>query len=115
MPQVEMSSKKGQKQLVILAFPSNDFHQEPGTNADIKRKVAELLGDDMFDNPYFVLFQESSLKENPIYESLHKSFPNNEVKHNFFKYIVDSYGSPLSFHTKKETLLDIEQDIIQTM
>ncbi len=111
--QVEEQKYQNEKRskLYILAFPSNDFHQEPGSDLEIQEKVRKLLGGDVYDNPYFLLFQSSSLKENPIYQSLHESMPNRIVRHNFFKYVIGKDGVPVSFHSKKETLMDMEEEI----
>jgi len=105
------TSREEGNDLVILAFPTNDFRQEPGTNDEIKKKVIKLLGKDLYDDPNFVLFQKSSLRENPVYEKLQRLMPNKHVKHNFFKYLLDKDGLPLSFHTKKQTLFEMEGDI----
>jgi glutathione peroxidase-family protein len=43
--------------LVILAFPTNDFHQEPGTNEEIEQTVKEMLGE-QYDNENFILFHK---------------------------------------------------------
>merc|ERR1712183_112120 len=99
-------------ELVILAFPTDDFRQEPGSNAVIKGKVMDLLGPEIFNNPNFVLFSKSSLRENPVYNLLQKQMPDRKVKHNFFKYLISKDGMPISFHTKKEILLEMEKDII---
>ena len=98
--------------LYILAFPTNDFHQEPGSNKEIKQKVISLVGgQEIYEKSNFVLFQQSELGHNPIYQLLHSHMPNKVVKHNFFKYVVGKDGIPVSFHTKKETLLDMEDEV----
>jgi glutathione peroxidase-family protein len=93
--------------LVILAFPTNDFHQETGTNEDIEIKVKELLGED-YDNPNFILFHKSTLEHNPIYKMLRVHMPESEVKHNFYKYLIGRDGVPVAFYSKKQTLFDME-------
>ncbi len=107
----EGNSNSNGNGLVILAFPTNDFRQEPGTNDEIKSKVIKLLGEDLFHNPNFVLFQKSSLRENPVYEKLRQLVPDKHVKHNFFKYLLDKDGLPVSFYTKKQTLLEMQREI----
>lgn len=127
LKQYAQVGKENNNKLVILAFPTNDFHQEPGTNQQIKNKVIQLLAtagtdeqeeeqDFGFYNTYksnFVLFQPSSLRQNPIYQLLKAHMPQYKVKHNFFKYVIGKDGIPLSFHTKKESLLDMEDGIRQ--
>lgn len=102
----------GHDQLVILAFPSNDFHQESGSNQEIKQKIKTLLGSELFDNPNFVLFEKSSLKDNPVFQLLHRHFPDKFVRQNFFKYLINYEGIPTSIHSKKESLLDVEDEIV---
>lgn len=96
--------------LVILAFPTNDFQQESGSDEEIKKHVIDFLGPELYNNPNFVLFQKSSLQDNAVYELLRKHIPNRKVKHNFYKYIVGKDGLPTSFHTKKETLFEMEDE-----
>lgn len=111
----ERNGGGGNGKLFILAFPINDFHQEPGTNGEIKEKVRAMLGPELFENPHFVLFQKSSLHHNPVYELLQKHMPGKRVKHNFFKYVIDANGIPTSFHSKKETLLEMKKDISKVL
>jgi len=108
----ESGEKKSghQSELVILAFPTNDFHQEPGTNEEIEEKVKELLGEE-YENPNFMLFHKSKLEHNPIYKALKVHLPKHEVKHNFYKYIIGRDGVPVAFFSKKQTLFDIEAAI----
>lgn len=96
---------------VILAFPTNDFRQEPGTNDEIGETVEELLGSELYHSPNFILFEKSSLKTNPIYKMLHKHMPHNVVKHNFYKFVINKDGIPVEFYKKKDTLKDIEAEL----
>jgi len=93
--------------ITILAFPTNDFHQEPGTDEEIGETVLKLLGPELYHNPNFLLFKKSSLATNPIYQLLRKQMPKNMVKHNFYKYVVDRDGVPIKFYTKKDSLFEI--------
>jgi glutathione peroxidase-family protein len=52
-----IDDEKRDNSLVILAFPTNDFHQEPGTNEEIEDTVKQLLGE-QYDNENFVLFHK---------------------------------------------------------
>ena len=101
----------GDNHLYILAFPTNDFHQEKGSDEDIEVKVKELLGEDLYHNEHFILFRKGSLVDNPVYKLLRKHMPEHKVQHNFFKYIIGRDGVPVGFYPKKTTLLDMEQDI----
>jgi len=99
-----------QNELVILAFPTNDFNQEPGTNEEIEEKVKDLLGEE-YDNPNFILFHKSKLEHNPIYKAFRIHLPEHEVKHNFYKYLIGRDGVPVAFYSKKQTLFDMEAAI----
>ena len=105
----------GDNNLFILAFPTNDFHQEKGSDQDIEIKVKELLGEDLYQSKHFVLFQKSSLADNPVYQLLRKHMPEHKVQHNFFKYLIGRDGVPVGFYPKKTTLLDMEEDIQEHM
>ena len=107
-------NRKQEKDLVILAFPTNDFHQEPGTNEDIEFKVKELLGE-QYLNPNFILFHKSTLQHNPIYKALRTHLPDHEVKNNFYKYLVGRDGVPVAFYTMKQSLFDIEAAIVDEL
>lgn len=96
---------------MILAFPTNDFHQEPGSNEEIHSTVLGLLGPKLFHSPNFILFEKSPLKNNPVYKLLEKHMPHHVVKHNFYKYVIGKDGIPLKFYKKKDTLLDIEEEM----
>lgn len=104
------------KNLVILAFPTNDFRQEPGDNEEIEVKVKELLGEE-YNNPNFMLFHKSKLEHNPVYKYLRKHMPEPEhqVRHNFFKYLIGKDGVPVAFYTKKQTLFDMENAIVDEL
>lgn len=98
--------------LLILAFPTNDFQQEPGTNEEIAATVESLLGKDRFpNNPNFVLFSKSSLQVNPIYQQLSQHIEGSTVKHNFYKYLVGKDGIATNFYNKKTEILQFESDI----
>lgn len=102
--------------LIILAFPSNDFHQEPGTNEEIAATVENLLGKERFpNNPNFVLFSKSSLQVNPIYQQLSQHIQGSVVKHNFYKYLVDRDGLAVKFYDKKTQILQFESDIAKLL
>lgn len=100
--------------LVILAFPTNDFHQETGTNEEIKHVVEKHMGE-QYHNPNFVLFHKSTLAHNPIYKMLKKHMPESEVKQNFFKYLVGRDGVPVGFYSKKKAILDFELEVLDEL
>jgi len=101
--------------LYILAFPTNDFHQEEGSDEDIEIKVKESLGEDLYQSKHFLLFRKGSLADNPVYQLLRKHMPEHRVQHNFFKYLIGRNGVPVGFYPKKTTLLNMEEDIQEHM
>jgi len=104
-------------QVTILAFPTDDFHQEHGSDEDIGRKIREELLPNHYDRPNFILFQKSSLArhENPIYDLLKHSMPQAKVKHNFYKYVIGRDGLPVQFFQKKQELLEEVEGAIRVL
>eukprot|EP00957_Ditylum_brightwellii_P038463 2907054-Ditylum_brightwellii.AAC.1 len=89
-----MRQNEATSDLVILAFPSNDFHQERGSNEEIA--------------------ETSELDTNPVYQTLQSQFDSDtdgDVKGNFFKYLVDRNGRAVTLLSKKEELMDFVGDI----
>lgn len=103
-------NNKRNDDLVIFAFPTNDFHQEQKTNEEIEIIVKELLGEE-YDNPNFLLFHKSTLQHNPIFKALKTHLPDHEVKTNFYKYLIGRDGVPEGFYTDQQSLFDIEAAI----
>lgn len=90
----------------MLAFPTNDFHQELSTNEEIKAFVKSN-----FEQVTFPIFGLSSLRENPVYQALQKQLPNAHVQHNFFKYLVDRNGNAVKMFHKKEDPMTLTGEI----
>lgn len=90
----------------VLAFPSGDFHQELDTNDEIQEFVHEK-----FPDVTFPVFGKSSLQENAVYRQLKRQMPGTEVKHNFFKYLVNRDGVAVKFFTKPQDPLSLRPDI----
>lgn len=111
---VNIDGERRSNSLVILAFPTNDFHQEPGTNEEIERTVRELLGE-QYDNENFILFHKSKLDHNPVYKMLTEHMPEAKVSHNFFKYLIGRDGLPVSFYKNTDTLMDMESAIVDEL
>lgn len=110
----EQEELEPEREIAILAFPTNDFHQETGTNDDIGSVVKKLLGD-QYHNPNFVLFHKSKLAHNPVYKKLKEHMPEAEVKHNFYKYLVGRDGVPVGFYKKKTSLYDMESAMVEEL
>jgi glutathione peroxidase len=90
----------------VLAFPTNDFHQELSTNEEIRDFV-----ESNFEQVTFPIFGLSSLRENPVYQSLQKQLPDAHVQHNFFKYLVDRNGKAVKMFHKKEDPITLTEEI----
>lgn len=91
----------------VLAFPSNDFHQELKTNQDVHNFLQE-----QFKNKInFPVFGITSLADNPVYQQLRKHIPDQQVQHNFFKYLVDRNGIAQALFHKKQDPITLEPNI----
>lgn len=88
----KLNARYGDKGLVILGFPSNDFNQETADSG----KIADLCF-----NTYgvkFPMFSRTTVKgagANPLYQQLAKS-TGQAPGWNFHKYLVDRAGRPLA-------------------
>ena len=89
-----------------MAFPTNDFRQELGSNQEINEFLEQ-----QFPDANFPVFGLSSLRTNPVYQKLRKQMPHQRIAHNFFKYLVDREGTAVGFYTKKQDPLTIEPEI----
>lgn len=98
-----------------MAFPSNDYHQELGSNEEIQSFVSKN-----FPQVTFPLFGLTSLKENIVYQRLelqrrrqHPKIDNNfhAVRQNFFKILLDRNGVFVKVFTKKEDPLTLAKYI----
>lgn len=90
----------------VLAFPTNDFHQEIPDNEGIQAFVEEN-----FPQVTFPVLGISSLKENPVYMTLKKQMPDTKIEWNFFKYLVNQKGIPVAFYTLHDAPLSLVDTI----
>ena len=94
----ELHAKYGDKGLVILAFPANNFGgQEPGTNAEVKEFCSSRY------HVGFKLFSKVSVKGDdicPLYSFLTSKEKNEkfagEIKWNFTKFLIGRDGKVAS-------------------
>lgn len=107
-----LQHKYGGEGFIVLAFPSNDFRQETGTNEEI-----EAFVNSHFPNCGFPLFAKSRLHENKVYQYLseHDKVQGKQVKGNFNKYLVDRKGMAVSLHGKKEECFSFENEIVELL
>ena len=94
----------------VLAFPTNDFKQEMGSNEAIKEYLSKFFPDVSF--PVFAL---SSLKDNPVFQELSRQMPYEDVKNNFYKYLVDRSGNAVAIFPMSEDPIRIEKPIAQLL
>lgn len=105
---IELQQKYAAQGFTVLAFPTNQFHQELGTNEEIK----DFL-DDKFPNINFpIMGLSDSLTSNKVYQNLQQQMPTNNVKWNFFKYLVDRKGQAVSFYDLNEAPIGPESRIM---
>lgn len=88
----------------VLAFPLSDFHQELPSN----NKIQEFLNEE-YPQVNFPIFGLSTLNDNIVYQKVQS--PGKEVRHNFFKYLLDRNGKVVQYYTKKQDPSMIAQDI----
>lgn len=90
----------------VLAFPTNDFHQELDSNQAIQEFVKTN-----YPQATFPIFGLSSLKENAVYQQLSRQLPGKHVSHNFFKFLVNREGVAVKFFTNPQEPLSLRDDI----
>lgn len=103
---VVLQAKYGRSGFAVLAFPSNDYHQELETNDKIDHFLKTT-----FPEINFPVFASSSLKQNPVFQALQKQLPDDQIEHNFFKYLVDREGLAIDLYQKRQDPLTLESAI----
>ena len=101
--ELEKLYKEYKEDLVVIAFPSNEFgKQEPGTNEEIK-----TFCDGNF-NITFPIAQKTTVKgkeKHPLYKWLTNSklngWNNSKPKWNFYKYLVNKKGQLVNSYSSK--------------
>lgn len=110
----KLHEKYGQKDLVILGFPTNDFlWQDPGVNSDIKNFCMLNYGVD------FTMFEKTKVRgknKNPLYDFLVEGAGNpshkGSIKWNFTKFLFDKNGEIKGRFGSNVTPEEIEKSII---
>lgn len=105
-----MQHKYGSRKFAILAFPSNDFRQETGTNEEIDAYVNLHFPDSGLQ-----LFEKSSLKNNFVYKTLQTHIKDKVVRGNFYKYLVNRKGEAVDLYGKKESPFSFEDAIVKLL
>ena len=109
----KLYEKYGEKGLVILAFPSNQFkEQEPGTNAEIQNFCKVNYG---VTFPLFEKIDVNGDATHPLYVFLKKEatgfLSSESIKWNFTKFLVDAKGNVLKRYGSTTKPKDIEDDV----
>jgi len=106
----------GDKGLVVLGFPSNDFKQEKGSNAEVAEFCENTFG---VRFPMFALSHVKGEEANPLYLALAAAAEGAQPRWNFHKYLIDrsgklvaNYGSRIT-PEDKELLHTIEQKLAE--
>ena len=105
--------KYGDKGLVLLGFPCNQFgSQEPGSEAEIQRFCQLNFG---VTFPLFAKIDVNGEKAHPLYVYLKEQLPgvlgSESVKWNFTKFLVDRQGNPLKRYASTDTPESLRGDI----
>lgn len=109
----ELYEKYKDEGFVVLAFPSDQFNQEPLTNEEIK--TAYL---DKFD-VHFPIFEKINVNgdnEHPLYTYLkkeQKGFLVKNIKWNYTKFLVDKDGNVVDRYGSKTEPQSFEDDIVK--
>lgn len=99
--------------LVVLAFPSDQFNQEPLTNEEIKTVYPEKF------NVSYPIFEKISVngdKEHPLYTYLkneQKGLLVKKIKWNYTKFLVDKDGNVVNRYASKTEPKSFEDDIVK--
>jgi glutathione peroxidase-family protein len=114
LAELETLYQQHKDSLVIIAFPSNSFGHEPGTNAEIKAVMQNTHG------ITFPIAEKSCVKgdtANAIYLWLGNKIANDimeaKVKRDFQKFLIDKNGSIVArFDSSVSPLSTVVQDAI---
>eukprot|EP00984_Skeletonema_dohrnii_P012576 scaffold5119_cov153-Skeletonema_dohrnii-CCMP3373.AAC.12 len=104
-----LHNKYSKRGFTVLAFPSNDFHQEKDTNEEILSYVNEN-----FPEVTFPLFSRAPLKTNMVFQLCEKQ-TMEKVEWNFHKYLVDGKGRAVQSYGHRIQPIDIEEEIVRLL
>jgi glutathione peroxidase len=99
--------------LEVLGFPCDQFgHQEPGTEADIKKFCSLTYG---VSFPMFAKIEVNGDDAHPLYKYLKDARPGilglEAIKWNFTKFLVGRDGVPVKRFAPTDTPKSIEPDV----
>ena len=92
-----LHQKYGDRGLVVIGFPSNNFNQEPGANSEIAEFCRTTYG---VKFPMFARSDVAGRNQTPFFQRL-TSMSGQAPQWNFHKYLVDRNGTKVtSFPTQ---------------
>lgn len=97
---VDLQNQYGKQGFQVLAFPSNDFKQDSGSNEEVKKFAEEKY------KVNFPLFDKAPVRgsdKQPIYKYLvsHRNDILNEVSWNFEKFLVNKKGEVVERYSSR--------------
>ena len=101
----------GMHDFMILAFPSNQFHQEPLTNQEILKHCQLSI------NTSYLIHQKiyvNGKDQHPLYrwlKSQKSGWFNSEIKWNFTKFLIDRQGKVVKRYGPTTSPCAIAKDI----
>lgn len=101
--------------LVVLAFPSDQFNQEPLTNEEIKTVYSEKFN---VSYPIFEKINVNGDNEDPLYTYLkneQKGLLVKKIKWNYTKFLVDKDGNVVDRYGSKTEPKSFEDDIVKLL
>lgn len=107
----KLYEKYKNKGFVVLAFPSDQFNQEPLTNAEIKTIYPEKFN---ISYPIFEKIEVNGDNEHPLYTYLKNEKTGllvKGIKWNYTKFLVDKEGKVVERYGSKTKPETMEKDI----
>lgn len=94
---------------MVLAFPSNDYHQEKETDAEILEYVQTH-----FPEVHFPIYSKSPLKSNVVFQLCERQ-TGESPQWNFHKYLVNSEGKAVKSFGHRVSPEEMEEDIVKLL
>ena len=107
----KLYQKYKDKNFVVLAFPSDQFNQEPLTDEEIKTAYADKFN---ITYPIFSKIRVNGDNEHPLYTYLKKEKGGllvKSIKWNYTKFLIDKDGNVVERYGSKTSISSIEKDI----
>ena len=106
-----LNAKYKDSGLEIIAFPTDDFKQEPNENKEIETYVRRDMG-----SRIPLLCSKISVNgpnKHPLFEYLEKNSPNRtgDIKWNFEKFLVNAKGVVVKRYKSEESPMSFEDEI----